>query len=158
MKKQKELKGFINGSWLDLIVWLALILFFYIGFTYVGSVHYPTAILISCIFLIVIGLWFWNLIRLKRALAPSEQGPFLGKHHYLFDEAGIQLKGKGYKRCNDWYSVKSIERGNGMIMLFIDTAQAFIFPENQIDDIDEFMKNINRRIVGEEYKPEKISR
>ncbi|MCP3927792.1 MAG: YcxB family protein, partial [Bacteroidetes bacterium] len=121
--------------------------FFYIGFTYVGSVHYPTAILVSSIFLIVIGLWIWNVIRLNRALAPSEHGPFFGKHRCVIDETGIHLERKGYKRYVDWHAVKLVERGNGMIMLFIDTAQAFIFPENQIDDIDEFMQKINRRIV-----------
>ncbi len=156
-KKQKELKGIINGFWVDLIIWIALAFFFYIGFTYVGSVHYPTAIIISCIFLIVIGLWIWNVIRLNRALAPSEHGPFLGKHRCIIDEAGIHLERKGYKRYVDWHAVKLVERGNGMIMLFIDTAQAFIFPENQIDDIDEFMQKINRKIVGQEYKLEKVN-
>ena len=141
-KKQKELKGFMGGFWSNMILWFGLTLFFVIIYRHIGRLHYPTVFFVFCIFVILIGLFCWNIIRLQRALAPSEQGTFVGKHRFVFAEDGIHLQGKGYKSFYDWDSVKSVERENGMIMLFIDTAHAFIFPEDQIDDPADFMSKV----------------
>ena len=141
-KKQKELKGVIGGFWANLILWFSLTLIFVILFNFIDRLHYPTAIFCFVIFASIIGLFFGNIYRLQRAFVPSERGTFVGEHRFTFDEKGIQAVGNGYRSFHEWRTVKSIIRENGMIMLFIDTAHAFLFPENQLRDPDTFFNTI----------------
>ncbi len=143
-KKQKEIKGFLGGFWFNLILWFCLTILFLTIFRFMGKLHYPTAIFVFLFFTLVLALSIWNNKKLRRAVAPSEEGTFIGKHHFTFNEEGIHSEGKNYKSLNNWNAVKSIEQGNGMIMIFIDTAYAFIFPENQLDDPVGFLKTIKR--------------
>ena len=88
------------------------------------------------------GLFILNIIRLQKALAPSTHGTFIGKHHFVFNKDGIHSEGKGYRSFHEWNTVKSVERENGVIMCFIDTALAFILPEDQISDPNDFINKL----------------
>ncbi len=142
-KKMKELKGVLDGFGSNLILWGGLTFVFVILFAFIERFHYPTAIfcLVTCA--TVVGLFFINSHRLQRAFAPSENGTFVGVHRFIFDAQGIHCEGKDYKSSYAWRAVKDIIRANGMIMLFIDTAHAFIFPETQLKDPDGFLSTVS---------------
>ena len=142
--RQKERKGFWGGFSGNFSVWLVLTVIFFILIHTVNGWHWPTAIFVITVFVAIIGLFFWNLYRLQSALMPSEQGPFIGKHHFVFDENGIHSVGKGYRGYHNWDVIKSIERNSGIIIFFLDTAFGYLFPENQLEDPAEFLNRVNQ--------------
>ena len=54
-------------------------------------------------------------------------------------------KGKGYKDYHDWNVVKSVECNDGIIILFLDTAYGFLFPESQLENPTDFLNLVNQR-------------
>lgn len=140
----KKLKGFVDGFFGNLLIWLILIVIFVILFLTVKVWHWPTAIFVTTVFIVMISLFLWNIYRLQSSLMPSEQGSFIGKHHFVFDEKGIHSEGKGYRGFHSWDVVKSIERHSGIIILFLDTAFGYIFPENQLENPAEFLDRVNQ--------------
>ena len=141
-KNQKDLNGVIGGFWANLALFFVLTFIFVVLFNFIDRFHYPTAIFFFVIFSTIIGLFFWNIYRLQRSFVPSENGIFVGEHNFTFDEKGIRSEGKGYRSFHEWRVVKTIMRENGMIMIFLDTANAFIFPETQLSDPDVFLHTI----------------
>ena len=140
----KKLKGFVDGFFGNLVIWSVLIMIFVILFSTVKVWHWPTAISVATVFTIIIGLFFWNIYRLQSSLMPSEQGSFIGKHHFVFDENGIHSEGKGYTGFHSWDVVQSIEYHSGVLILFLDTTFGYIFPEDQLDNPAEFLERINQ--------------
>ena len=142
--RQKELKGFIGGFFSNLVIWLVLTVIFVSLFRTVSGWHWPTAIFVMTIFIAIFGLFFWNMYRLQSSLMPSEQGTFIGKHHFMFDENGIHSEGKGYRGYHNWDVIVSVERSSGIIIFFLDTAYGFLFPENQLQNPTEFLNRVNQ--------------
>jgi hypothetical protein len=85
------------------------------------------------------------MYRLQSSLTPSELGTFVGNHRFVFKEDGIHSEGKGYKAYHDWNVIKSVERNDGTIILFLDTAYGFLFPENQLENPTDFINMVNHR-------------
>ena len=135
--KQKEQKGFPTGFWGNMILWLFLVMIFTILFRLIERLHWPTAAFVSFIFILMMCYFFFSLFKLQKAFMPSIEGTFVGSHKFIFDENGINSSGKGYKSFHEWTTVKRIERSNNLVLIFIDTAHAFIFPESQLADDDE---------------------
>jgi len=141
-KKQKELKGVIGGFRANFILWFSLTSIFVFLFTFIDRFHYSTAIFCIVIFSTILSLFCWNINRFQKTFVPSENWTIVGKHCFTFDEKGIHSEGKGYRSFHEWNTVKSIIWENGMILLFIDTAYAFVFPETQLSDPDGFLNTI----------------
>jgi len=53
----------------------------------------------------------------------------------------------GYEASHRWSVVKRIERANGMILIYLDTACAYVLPENKLEDPSRLFNYLN-----EEYK------
>lgn len=140
----KNLKGVAGGLFGNLVIWLVLTVIFVILFLTVKVWHWPTAIFITTIFMVMMSLFLWNLYRMQSSLMPSEQGTFIGKHHFVFNENGIYSEGKGYKGYHSWDVIKSIESNSGLIILFLDTAYGYLFPENQLENAAEFLDRVNQ--------------
>ena len=140
----KKLKGFVDGIFGNLVIWLILIALFAVLFLTVKVWHWPTAISVATVFVAMIGLFLLNIYRLQSSLMPSEHGSFIGKHHFVFDERGIHSEGKGYSGFHSWDVVQSIEHPSGMVILFLDTTFGYIFPEDQLENTAEFIKRINQ--------------
>ena len=83
-----------------------------------------------------------NMKKLRKAFAPNMKGVFIGTHKFIFSDEGIESQGEGYRSSYSWAIVKNIERSNGLIMIFLDTSYAFIFPENKLRKPDEFYRFI----------------
>lgn len=82
---------------------------------------------------------------LRRKCEPSDEGIFVGEHKFIFDEEGIQSQGKGYKSSLAWSVVRKIERGRGMILVYQDTENAYVFPESKLDNPNEFYNFITEQ-------------
>ncbi len=109
--------------------------------------HLPTAVTVGSFSIVFLFLSIINSIKLRIAYSPSKSGIFIGKHYYVFDDYGIMSQGGGYKNRYAWYVIKKIERSNGMIFIYLDTAHALVFPEKKLENPDEFFSYIN-----EQYK------
>ena len=143
--RRKELKGIKSGFFNNLVLYLILTLIFIGFFPTVHGWHWPTAIFVMSLFITIISLFLWDMYRLQSSLAPSELGTFIGNHRFVFKEDGIHSEGKGYKAYHDWKVIKSVERNDGIIILFLDTAFGFLFPENQLENPTDFIKMVNHR-------------
>ncbi|MGV7222032.1 MAG: YcxB family protein [Nitrospinales bacterium] len=112
-------------------------------FVYKYSIDTSTAMALIAIFVLA-SLYNKNYTsKLFKLYEPSDDGWFLGKHKFSFDEEGIKTQGDGSSSFQSWSTVKKIVCGHGMIMIFIDTANAFIFPAAKLNNPEEFYNHIN---------------
>jgi len=135
------------SSWFNVGFGALVGFFFMYIFRSEGGFHWLTASLVSAVFVFLFVLFIYNVNRMKKAYAPSKSGVFVGEHHSIFDGEGIKSKGNGYEAMHAWSVVQQIERKNGMILIFLDTAYAYVFPENKVKDPDALYSYIN-----EQYK------
>ena len=75
------------------------------------------------------------------------EGIFCGNHVFEFNDRGIVSSGKGYKSEYSWDIVKRLDRKNGYIYIYLDTAYSFIFPEKKLDDPDKFYYFLAEKII-----------
>ncbi|MCF6262972.1 MAG: YcxB family protein [Xanthomonadales bacterium] len=138
----KAVKSWTNSFWFGLIVWAAIAILFMSVSQITSEFHWPTASIVSVFFILLFALYIFNLIKFKKACAPSEAGAFIGDHQFVFDEEGIKSQGYGYEGKHSWLLVQRIERTNGMILIFLDTAYAFVFPESKLEDPEQLYNYI----------------
>jgi len=105
---------------------------------FVGGFHWPTAGIAFVVFVFILLFLIIDRKRNKNPFEPSAEGMFVGEHKFIFDERGAQMQGKGYESKYIWTAFKKIERAQGMILIYVDTAMAFIFPETKLSNPDEF--------------------
>ena len=123
--------------------WLVLTFLLLISFDGLSHLHWPSVAVTTLLFLLFFALIFAELADLQKSYAPSEQGIFVGTHHFTFDESRIHSKGRGYEGHHAWSLVKRLERTEEMILLYLDTAYAFIFPVSKLENPDEFYAYVN---------------
>ncbi|MES9850579.1 MAG: YcxB family protein [Candidatus Thiodiazotropha sp. L084R] len=135
---EKEIPRRTKTSWdnafINILVWAFIGVIAMSVFRQFEKFHWPTAGYIGAIAVIIFIVFIKNLIKMKNAFAPSESGCFIGSHRFVFSATGIESNGNSYKAFHSWPAVKEIVRSDGLIMLFIDTAQAFILPEQKLDN------------------------
>ena len=141
----KTVKSWTNSFWFNIVLWAVIAFTIMSVFESKGRFHWPTAGVVSAFFILLIALFFINLSKVKKAYAPSEDGVFIGEHTFIFDSDGIKSTGRGYTGDHSWSLVKRIERVNGMILVYLDTAFAYVFPESKLDNPDEFYAYINEQ-------------
>lgn len=128
----KSVKTPWDGFWVNLIVWAGIGAGTMAAFQYVVDFHWPSGLFVAAIFGVISVLHLRYLRRIKNGFAPSENGNFLGAHKFKFSDQGVEAEGDGYKAFHEWSVVQEIVRENGLIMLFVDTSSALIFPEAKI--------------------------
>ena len=143
----KTIKSGTNGFWFNLVTWAVIAFVFLSIFQNINKIHWPTAGFVSVFFILFLSLFFYNLSKIRKAYEPSEDGVFVGEHKFDIDKEGIKTKGHDYVGHHSWSIVKKIERVDNMIIIYLDTAYAYVFPEQQLDDPDQFYNYIN-----EQYK------
>lgn len=121
-----------DKRWLKVTTWLGLLTLFGLLWQFVGDFHWPTAAIISVIFVLISSFFLFSLQQLRRAYQPSELGVFTGTHRFTLSDSGIDVQGDFYQAHIDWRQVLKIHQQGGLIILFVDNAQAFIFPEHQL--------------------------
>lgn len=127
----------ISSSSFNILLWLTITFIFMAIFQNLATVHWPTAGLISALFIGVIGYWFHSCNNIKKAFAPTESGTFLGEHQFLINEEGIASSGRGYELKHTWPAVQRVERRKGLIVVFTDAAYGYVFPESKLENPDE---------------------
>lgn len=121
-----------DKRWLKITTWLGLVVLFVLLWQFVGDFHWPTAAIVTVIFVLVSSFFLFSLQQLRRAYQPSELGLFCGQHRFSLSDAGIEVQGDFYQARIDWLQVLKIHQQGGLIILFVDNAQALILPEYQL--------------------------
>ncbi|MEP6161956.1 MAG: YcxB family protein [Halieaceae bacterium] len=142
----KNLKSWMSSPWVNMLIWMLITIFFLSVFNQYSSFHWPTVTAMGAFFILLSALFFFNMFKLKKAFEPSDSGTFCGSHIFRFSEQGISSEGDGYRANHAWSIVKKIEREQGMILIFLDTAFAYVFPEPKLEDPDSFYA-----FVSEQY-------
>ena len=142
--QRKIQKGLLGGFWPNVVIWFLITILFVFLFQRIDRLHWPSVGFVSIIFVLLIGYFFLNIAKAQKALMPSLQGTFVGDHHFEFNEKGIYSNGRGYNGFHEWSTVKAIEQGNQMVLIFLDTAYAFVFPETQLEDVEKFVIELNQ--------------
>lgn len=138
----KRVKTWTDSSWFKVVIWAAITFAFLFLFRYFDEFHWPTAGVVALFFVLLLAQFVFNLIKFRKALAPSETGAYIGEHHFTFDDEGIQTRGRGYEAIHRWPLVQRIERADGVIYIFLDTAFAYVFNEARLEDPDFFYNYI----------------
>lgn len=135
-------RKYYSGWWLTLLNALVWFLGFIIVMATINSVssfHWPTAITVSILFLLLMLNHFLNRPRvLMASFAPEKDGSFCGVHFFNLTSESLIAKSEGYFSEHSWSLFKRVERSHGLIMLFIDKANAFVFPESELSNPEEF--------------------
>ena len=139
----KRSKTWMDGLWVKIFIWMVMGIVFMTIFQCFSCFHWPTAAYTAIFFLLISAVFFFNLFKMRKAFEPLENGAFCGSHKFTFTSEGIASEGKGYKGHHSWEIVKKIERAPGMILIYFDTAYAYIFPESKLDNPDEFFNYIS---------------
>jgi len=139
---QKGASVLPGNFWLNILLWMMIAFLLLTFFPRLQDLHWPTAIVVSSFFLLTIILFLANMVRMNKAFEPSDNGIFIGEHHFKFDEEGIHSRGRGYEGRHDWSSVMKLERSEGMILIFMDSSYAFLFPELKLDNPDKVYDQI----------------
>jgi hypothetical protein len=153
---EKELLRSKRATWdkvfVNLISWALIGAIGMFAFRLIEYFHWPTAGFVCAFAVIIFLLFIRDLNKMKSAFAPSESGSFIGDHKFVFTELGIESTGAGYNAFHAWSAVKQIVRKNGLIMLFLDTAYAYIYPEDKLDNPDalyNYVKECNKQLSSD---------
>lgn len=88
------------------------------------------------------------MFKVRKSFEPSDTGSFCGVHRFRFTEQGIESEGNGFVTNHSWQIVKKVERTQGMILIYFDTAIAYAFPESKLSDPDGVYKYILERFTN----------
>lgn len=138
----KKVKSWTDNTLFMLVLWAAIAFATLFLLRQVGEFHWPTAGVVTFFFVLLIAQFVYNLVRFRKALAPSETGAYIGEHHFSFDDEGIKTRGDCYESVHRWPLVQRIERADGAIYIFLDTAFAYVFNEAKLEDPESFYNYI----------------
>lgn len=138
----KRTKTLWDNPFINFAVWVVIGVVSMSVFHNIGKFHAPTAAYVIAFAVVIFTVFIMRLNKIKNAFAPSEIGCFIGTHTFIINESGIKTNGRGYSGSYSWSAVIDIIRSNGLIMLFLDTASAFIFPESKIEDPEALYKYV----------------
>lgn len=141
----KQKKNWIDGFWVNLVAWAFMTSLFMWAFDKFSDFHWPTAVFVLAIFILITLMYFFKVYKIRKAYEPMESGIFCGKHKFIFTDEEIISEGEGYQGRHAWKIVKRVERGNGIILIFLDTIHAYVFPEGKLVDPDGFHEYVSWR-------------
>jgi len=134
---QKGASALPGSFWLNALLIGVMVFVIMFLFPQREEFHWHTAAVVAVFFILTFALFLLNLVQMNKAFEPSDEGIFIGEHHFRFDEDGIHSRGDHYEGRHDWSSVMKVDRPDGMILVFMDSAYAFLFPEQKLDNPDE---------------------
>lgn len=141
-----EKKQWWESIWVNSIFWLIAVYIFLTIFQSGRSFSWPTAGVVTFVFVLYFVQILLNGAKAKRACQPMYGGSFLANHMFEIDETGIGVKGDYYESKYKWNSVKRVEKTEKVIYLFIDSINAFIFPLSRIPNLEVFESLINEYV------------
>ena len=135
-----------ENLWFNLFAWLVIATVFLLFFQSESEFSWATAGIVSFFFIFIYAHLALKGIQFKNLCAPSNDGSFIGEHRFKFDESGIHSKGAGYAATHNWSVVKKVVKTSDAIYLFLDNANAYIFPVAQLEDLDKFYEYVSAKI------------
>ncbi len=137
----------INGFWGNLASWIV----FAVVFLYIAKsqyiFHWSTAAFMLLLFFMVAAIFFASMNKMRKAFEPSDSGIFCGTHKFTFSDDGIASEGKNYKGHHSWETVQKVESVPGMILIYLDTAYAYVFPKVKPAAPDEFYTYVSEKFA-----------
>lgn len=140
----KSLNLWINNFWINMVSWMVVTIAFMTIFKRFSEFHGPTAISVAVFFILIFAIFKLNMFKVRKAFEPSEIGTFCGEHTFIFSDDGIVSKGAGYSAKHSWEIVKKVERANGMVLVYLDTCSAFLFPEAKLENPEQFYTDLSQ--------------
>jgi len=141
----RKYRTWMDSFWANTAILTIFAIVFMLIFRRHNNFHWPTAISTGIFFSLLVALFFFNLYKIRKAFVPQENGIFCGTHKFTFSDEGIASEGKGYVGHHSWEIVHRIEREQGMILIYLDTAYAYVFPESKLADPDGFYRYVSER-------------
>jgi hypothetical protein len=138
-------KNIGNTAFSSMAYWFVIAILFMWMFRDLDSFHWETAITVSVFFLLLLASFILRISKMRKASEPSAKGVFVGKHKFIIGDDGIRSEGVGYTGSHSWTAVKEIERTKDMVLIYLDTTFAFVFPDSKLEDADEFYRFVNER-------------
>lgn len=142
----KQQKNWTDLFWVNLVFWALMAAILMMFFHKFSEFHWPSGLFVFVIFALIAALYSYKANKLRKAYEPMETGVFCGKHKFVFTDEEIISEGEGYQGRHAWKIVKRVERGNGIILIFLDTMHAYVFPEGKLDNPDEFYEYVSWRV------------
>lgn len=139
---RKKTKGLINTRISFFILFFVAIVSSFLVNVFQIDIHINRNVLIFVTFIIVFAILYYNNIKSLKAIRPSDNGPMTGQHTLQFDSTGIHESAKLYEIHYRWAAVKEIVHATGLILIYIDTVFAILIPDDQVGDVDTFIKTI----------------
>lgn len=139
----KDVKPRNTGAWFYMLMGSVIAVIVMFVFLLGPAIDGYTAGIVSAVFIALVFGFVLYVKKLRWLSAPAQGGIFTGEHHFVFDQDGIDSKGKGCSAHHDWSAVLRIARGSGLIMIFLDTTFALVFPEKKLDDPDRFFGQLS---------------
>ncbi|WP_373033464.1 YcxB family protein [Sulfurovum sp.] len=110
-----------------------------------SSLHWPTAVVVSILFLALLTLYFVYLKKYKENSAPKHNGLILGDWVLEVDESGIRNRGTLGGSTFKWELLDEVVLHDGNVYMFLDTMVAEIIPNSAFESessAEEFKKHI----------------
>ena len=138
-KLAAKTKTLFNNFFVNVFAWM--IIGFSIVFTIkrLGGIHWPTAAITAMIFVFAYFAMFYRNKKARAAFEPMDNGSFCRERTFKFSEEGMST-GDGIV---PWDLILQIERAQGMIILYLDTVSALVFPERKLEHPDKFYDYIS---------------
>ena len=129
------------------LVWFLLVLIVMSTLKSLSTVHWPTAITFSFIFLLLIFNHYINLPRLFRhAYAPKKDGAFCGNHLFELSEDEMKITSENSLSVYKWGLFERLKSENGLLALFFDTSSAVLIPIRDLENKDEIINFLSKKI------------
>ena len=134
---QRTASARYRSPWWSHLVKIALwaVIGFAFAWLYKG-IHYPTAAVVSAVFLSGILSGYLSFLKMRKAAEPNSQGIFIGLQSYVFSPRGIEVKGKNYSSSMSWDALQSVDETDDLLILYVDSSQAIVLPKRCLDNLD----------------------
>lgn len=131
------LLGMANSA----VLWLAITFGFLVIYTdpwSLGALGVAALLLAGLLNVLV------NRIRERRALTPSVEGMFLGKHEFTFSDKGIRDRARYCDTTTHWHVISAIEEAESLIVFSMGDVGAFVIPKRYLNEKQRFFDAVTQ--------------
>lgn len=129
------------------LVWCLLAIIVMSTLKAISTFHWPTAITVIILFLLLISNHFINVPKLfKHAYAPKEDGAFCGSHLYELTEDEMKISSEASYTVYKWHVFQRFKQDNELLALFIDTSSAVLIPIRDLENKDEIIHFLSEKV------------
>lgn len=150
-EKEKEKENGFKLFFMNLLVWIVvavvILLILQSKEFSLSKFHWPTALLTSVPFLVIIAAYISYLKGMAKNTLAKENGPMLGKRIIEIDESGIKDTNSFCSSIYKWEALEEVVIHEGSVYLFLDTMLAQIIPSSAFEsqaEVQEFTREVEK--------------